>query len=608
MITRKIGKLFRGKTTPYQVIAACALGSMMGFVPGFTQGPGLMLTLLLLLVVLNANLFLAAMVGALAKLASLALLPVSYMAGRALLDGPTRPFFEWIINTPGLALFGFEHYATTGGVVVGLLFGVVVGLLIVRLVRSVRARMASLEENSEAFRVYSNKGWVRALSWVFLGPGHGKQSYAELMQKKIGKPVRPIGVAFAALFVALVFVLLGFLREPIVTSALRRGLERVNGATVDLRSASLSLREGRMTVEGLAMADPNALETDIFRAAKIELAVSTSDLLRKRIAIDRVVVSEATSGERRAVRGVRVGPPPPPAEPPPAHEGEKTLDDYLADAQRWKSRLGQARRWVEAVSGGEDAAGEPTRETLRERLAREAAAKGYARVVASHLIEGAPTLLVRELIAEGVRVSQLEGEALDVRAENLSTNPRLVDGPPRVEVASRSGKIEALVALGAASAQRGANDVRFAVKGLDVDKAAANLRVAGQKPIRGGTMTLSARGGWDAGAIDLPLRVELIDSTIAIPGKGEAIVKHFELLIALRGPIDNPRIGIDDKQLADALIKAGAREMAGRVTEEAEKRLGGRTGEAVDGIRGAVGGLLGGTRADDKKKDEKKDD
>ena len=40
MITRKIGKLIRGKATPTQLMLACVLGSMLGFVPGFAQGPG----------------------------------------------------------------------------------------------------------------------------------------------------------------------------------------------------------------------------------------------------------------------------------------------------------------------------------------------------------------------------------------------------------------------------------------------------------------------------------------------------------------------------------------------------------------------------------------
>ena len=68
MITRKIGKLLRGKATPFQLFAACILGSMIAFVPGFGQAPGLLLTLILCLIILNANLGVAALVGIGAKI------------------------------------------------------------------------------------------------------------------------------------------------------------------------------------------------------------------------------------------------------------------------------------------------------------------------------------------------------------------------------------------------------------------------------------------------------------------------------------------------------------------------------------------------------------
>jgi hypothetical protein len=37
MIMRKIGKIILGKVTPFQIIAACMLGAMIGFLPGFSQ-------------------------------------------------------------------------------------------------------------------------------------------------------------------------------------------------------------------------------------------------------------------------------------------------------------------------------------------------------------------------------------------------------------------------------------------------------------------------------------------------------------------------------------------------------------------------------------------
>ncbi len=78
MIIRKIGKIILGKVTPFQIIAACTLGAMIGFLPGFSQAPGLLIVLLVLLMILNANLLVATCVRFIARLLSLCLMPVSF--------------------------------------------------------------------------------------------------------------------------------------------------------------------------------------------------------------------------------------------------------------------------------------------------------------------------------------------------------------------------------------------------------------------------------------------------------------------------------------------------------------------------------------------------
>src|SRR5262245_39562343 len=118
---RKFGSILRGAATPFQVFSACVLGALIGFAPGFVRAPALVVGLVLLLVILNANVGLALMVAGLAKLVSLATMPVSFAAGRFLLDGPTRPLFATAINAPVLAFCGLEWYVGAGGLLLGLL-------------------------------------------------------------------------------------------------------------------------------------------------------------------------------------------------------------------------------------------------------------------------------------------------------------------------------------------------------------------------------------------------------------------------------------------------------------------------------------------------------
>jgi hypothetical protein len=73
---------------------------------------------------------------------------------------------------------------------------------------------------------------------------------------------------------------------------------------------------------------------------------------------------------------------------------------------------------------------------------------GYARVRASHLVQGAPTLTITELVAQKVRVAHLKEETLDITATNLSTHPNLLGKAPRVTVSSSAGSLGADLKLG----------------------------------------------------------------------------------------------------------------------------------------------------------------
>lgn len=601
MITRKIGKLLRGKATPAQLMMACVLGSALGFVPGFAQGPGLTVALLLLLVVLNANLFIAGVSVLLGKALSLALMPVSFAVGRALLDGPVQGLFELVVNAPVLALFGFEHYATTGGLVVGIVVGVAMGVALIMLLTGFRRKMSKLEEGSPRFVELSRKWWAKLLVFLVVG-GKRKKPYAQLLQKKVGNPIRPIGAVLAVLFVALLVILYQFTSEPIVTAFLQRGLERANGATVDLRSAQLDLAEGKLVVTGFAMADPNDLGRDLLRAKQIEADISATDLLRRRFAIDKLLFVDASTGEQRKVRGSHVGRPPEPVEDRDVSvpDAEK-LEAYVKQAGKWKDRLAQVRRWLEPLSGsGEDdaAAGE----TRDERLARRIDEVGYGRVEARHLVQGAPTVAIYELVAEGVRSTYLEGETLSIHGENLSTNPNLLERPARLTVTSSGKTLDATASF--EQPVGGANALQLHLRGLPADAIGQQLGAAtGTPPIRGGTVDVDASGTWTRGAaawIDLPLSVTVRDSTIAIPGAQPTQVSTLVIPIGVRGPMDDPRIVIEDKALADALVKAGAGELADRVQGElgnAIGKVGGKENEPVgDTIKKGLGGLLGGQK------------
>jgi len=598
MITRTVGRILRGKATPFQLFTACVLGAMLGFLPGFAQAPGLMIAIMLALVILNANLALAAIIAALAKLLSLVMLPFTFRVGELLLDGPTQGLFKALINAPVFALFGFDNYVATGALALGLVIGLATGSLMVYAVNTFRKRMAALEKGSERFNQFTQKGWVKLMVFIFVGGGLGKLTYEQVLAKKVGNPIRMLGVVFALLVVLLLVLLQSFAAGPIVSAALQRGLERANGATVDLENAELDLKSQRLTITGLAMADPNALETDIFRATKIEGQISGANLLRKRLQLDRVIVTGASSGDPRPHPGLRVGPPLQPIDPEPVGDA-KTLEDYFREAKIWKERLTQARRWLEKLSGPAETETETT-ETLRERLERQARELGYSRVRALHLIEGSPTFTMLELTADEVRTARLTNETLSITASNLSTHPALLGKTPSLRIASSGQTMKFETQLGSFAAAPTTNTLSLDYRGLPTDRVAAGLVIGGTQPISGGTIDLALAGTWEilnGVQVNLPLQATLKQVTLSLPNVQPTRVDQLVLPIGLVGPLDNPRIRIDEKAFADALVKAGASQLVNELRGKAQETITREVGDKLgDQGKGLLNNILGGQK------------
>ena len=96
IIKRKFGKLVRGRANPFQIFSASILGMLIGFVPGFQQAPGLLIFWLGCLIILNANLFLAGLIGILGKLLLIALMRwLSPSAGFSWRAQPIRYSLLW---------------------------------------------------------------------------------------------------------------------------------------------------------------------------------------------------------------------------------------------------------------------------------------------------------------------------------------------------------------------------------------------------------------------------------------------------------------------------------------------------------------------------------
>ncbi|MDF1797829.1 MAG: hypothetical protein P1V81_01525 [Planctomycetota bacterium] len=504
------------KVTVLRLFLGCLIGCLIGFAPGPGVAPGLYVTLLGMLLLLRAPLLPVLGLGIVTKLLSLVTVSVTYQLGVALLDGPTQGLFQTAINAPFLALFGLEYYTVTGGYALGLLLAIAATLILVR----------------------------------------GGRAQSEAKPKGV---LRPVGVAFLAVLVGGVWMLQSTAAEGILSTQASKGLSAINGATVDIAGLDLDIAEGKLEVTDLAFANPRSLNTDLFRGIELSADVASSDLMRKRLHVERLVVRSAKSGVERAVPGVRVGAPPEPEVPEPK-EGEGTIDDYLKDWKVWKERLAQAREWLEKM----DSEAEEETPTAELPLGQR---------TASHLLQGAPSLLVSELAVEGLELPWLGGEVFQISAHNLSSQPSLVDGAMEMVFESTSDLFRTSVTLPSGLAP---GSIELNVRNIQVDSITSMLKLGEGSVLRGGTIELSLDGPWQggrAGYLDMPLDITLRDIELGLSGSKTFPIAELRLPIHVRGPLEGLNLRLDAKALSKALVDAGAKELASFVEAEKKKLI-----------------------------------
>lgn len=574
MFTRKIGKFLRGKATPFQITSATVLGALLATLPGFGQAPLLLLCLFFCMVILNANLFIAGITFLIAKLVYWLALPLYFHLGIWLVEGPLNAPLAALVNAPVLAWFGLEYYAAVPALAIHFIIGLAIGILASRSLMSFRRKMATLESGSEAYKKYTSKKSIRVIAWLFLGGLQGKKSWEELSASKgPGLPVRPAGIVLVVSLAILGYVGFKLLDELIATQYTRDALERVNGATVDLASVSLDPASNRVTLNGLAMADPEDLTVNRFEADQLVAELSGLSLLAKKAVVDSVEITGARSGSARSLTGKLTQPNAEPAKPE-RDLSDLPLEDYLKNAQKWRDRLSAIKKAYDAVAphiSKEEEPSEtddPTAPGWRERLAQRAAESGYAHVQAESLIRESPRILVRYLTADPIRVSGQE-ETYSLLATNLSSHPVLVAERGSIRIKRNDGNAD--IELSLPSAERpSASGIKVSLREIDVDEIAEES--GGKLPLSGGTMAFSGEGEIDNGILNLPLQVLVRNTTVSAAGRAIDLAE-LPLDVRLYGPLEQPSLALPKDALQNVLKEGGKQQLQKIIDEKAGDSL-----------------------------------
>ncbi|MCD8481245.1 MAG: hypothetical protein LR015_00350 [Verrucomicrobia bacterium] len=500
------------------------------------------------------------------------LLPVSFAVGQTLLHGPTGAMFTVWVNAPVTAWFGFDYYALTGGIPLALLIGLALGYAGNRALQGFRKRMISLESGENRFKTWSQKRWVKVIDYIIIGPGSkGALSWEALGAKKVGNPVRPLGVGLVVVAAVFVFLVGRFFQEPILTPLVRDGLARVNGATVDLASVQIRWSEARVELHGLAMADRNDLQRNLIASERISGSLSLVSALRRTLVVDELVVHNARQGEPRATMGRLIEPRGSQRQTTPLEIPDfDTLERWVRDAALWRQRLQQAQDLLERFGGDAEAGDgfDETGLTLRERLRLRADSLGYANVRAEHLRVENPTLTIRNLTAGGVRTTWLPDELIDIQMHNLSSHPALLAERPTLNLRSAEATVLLDLIVGSSAAAL-PHQVNLALKNLSADAVGNQIQRQGRPLFQGGTMDVTANGTLSALDSQMPLQVTFAGTTFFIGSDSGTEIRSLTLPIEFRGPLAHPSVRLSDDALQRALRQAGQ----DRLLREVENRI-----------------------------------
>ena len=616
---RKFLKTLIGTVTPFQVLLACVLGSLLGFLPITNGGAAAAFILVVLLLVLNANLFLAGMVTAGVKLLSIASAPVAFAIGRLFIDGPTRPIASVLANGPVTAWLGFDSYLAVGGLVLGLVVGVVLGVVVTGIVLRLRRLLGGLEEGSEAFRALMQRRTIRWTAWVLFG-GIPKGGFASSATRR-GLPIRISGVVVSAILIVGVTASGWMIADGAARRMLVGELTRLNGSTVDIADVRIEWFEGRAEIVGLQISDPEALERNLFESQGIAADLDLDSLLRRRFAIDDVIVSSARLESERSIPGVAYEPPSgssPDGDEPPVEVDDETLpsgnlEEYLRTARQWKDRLRQIQEVLERIGERippstdpemDSTSPGPDDESFEAWLREQVDLHGYAGVRAPHLIEETPTVLVRRIEASGIRTGNRDAPTHDLVIASVSSQPGLVEAPPTLILESSDDSITAELELGRISRKGGENRFEITVRNLPAGRIVEQLVDSSNPPFSGGTIDAVMGGAFTLRpTVTLvgPLEVILRNCTIRIANE-TATIDELPVRFDIGGRLGDPAVALDGQAFAAALEKAGAGALAARARDEADSQidrglqnLENKTGiEIPDDLRKGIGDVIGG--------------
>ena len=180
-------------------------------------------------------------------------------------------------------------------------------------------------------------------------------------------------------------------------------------------------------MNGLAVTDPTNLESNLFVAEQLHIALSTTALLSKRIDITEVRAIGAASGSVRAVPGQSVGPLVAPVEVTAPSPSPDDIGAYVKEAKVWLERLRQVQdwlqRWADTESEPPSSAPKPLSPDYEDWLNQQIQQSGYAQVAYAPIEAGYWPVVAHKVYVEPLHLASLGAVGFSLEASDLASRP-----------------------------------------------------------------------------------------------------------------------------------------------------------------------------------------
>ncbi|MDZ8118683.1 hypothetical protein [Pontiella agarivorans] len=565
-IIRKIGKMLRGGAGSREIFLGTLCGVLIGFNPvaGLTLGLMILITLLL-----NANIGFAMLGVALGKILSLLISVVTFHTGFFLIHKVgLEGLFAKLANAPVTALMDLDVYAMIGSLPFSIIIGLLFGKFMAGTVTKVREQMVKAGEHEKVGKAVGNR-FSRFLMWLAFGKQ--KISTADVLAKE-STLVRKSGIILVAV-VLVIGLLLEFL---LVDSLLKKGLETAissgTGAEVNVEDAHFSMGSGKLEVVNLQVTDPDKPTHNLVQIEQLSADLSVSDLLRRTYTVDRLAGSVLKTDVERASPGkvfekVKDEADAAEEEKPDAEDG-KSLDDYLAQAAKYKEYGRKIQDYLEKRQENAEAEAKGEKpEPSKDRALADAKRVGYLKARAD-LVTDRPEWTIRSLEIDQVEFSD-SYPAHKIEGSELSSHPELNGVPTSIAMIPMDSEEPALKTVLHFEDPAAPHEISASFKNVDLAKA---VKTGDDLKLEKGLADISAGGTFSSKTLDVPftLTVRELKTNNDIVNN----LKNIDVPGRLYGSLALPKVKVElDDNLKDAALDAAKAKAKEEVKKEAAKQL-----------------------------------